>query len=353
MTGPHPIAGEVIDLFPDPVFIVARDGRVVAANGPAWQKFDPPDGDETNLVTFIGAEPDAVERMLDRGVRTGSSLPASLVLAGRVTGRYQVSCRRLSGHDGEPLLGIHMEQSEKSEFAALTDTVQQLRAEVRDRALAQQRLERAVSERDLLLRELQHRVKNNIQVQTVLLRRQARESENEEFRALVDVAIQRLLAIGRTYEFMYKLGNYDTLSAKALLTSTAESLEQIGDDDLRVRVNVEDDWDVPNDKATTLVLVMSELVINACKHGLQNGPGDVDVTFRRDGDVYRLTVSDPGAGFPDGFSVGSKSGLSLVSRLAGTLGGKLWFPEGPGGTCEVMIEAGKADETGDGAVPPD
>ncbi|MFM8900455.1 MAG: histidine kinase dimerization/phosphoacceptor domain -containing protein [Burkholderiales bacterium] len=201
-------------------------------------------------------------------------------------------------------------------------------ADVTERHLQQQRLRDALAERETLLREVYHRVKNNLQVVQSLLNLQRRALPEGPARLALDDSAQRVRAMALVHEKLYQTGN---LAAVALQDYTPDLLRQIAEAlgasarGIALRSDVVA-VDANLDVAVPYGLLVTELVGNSLKHGFPQGrSGEVVVRLSRQGLHLKLTVADNGVSLPEGFSLAASQsmGLQLASSLAGQLGGTL------------------------------
>ena len=186
------------------------------------------------------------------------------------------------------------------------------------------RRDRALMSKDATIREIHHRVKNNLQTVAALLRLQARRVGVPEARVALEESMRRVASIALVHETLSvsvdEEVDFDQVVDRLLgmLGDVMGSRERI---DLR---RVGTFGDLPAEVATALVLVVTELVQNALEHAFPDGArGSVLVTARRDRTGLELRVEDDGAGLPEGFGETSgELGLQIVRTLvAGELDG--------------------------------
>ena len=204
-----------------------------------------------------------------------------------------------------------------------------------ERQAQQARLERALAERETLLREVYHRVKNNLQVIQSLLSLQRRSLPEGLARAALNDSIQRVQAMALVHEKLYQAGN---LEAIALPDYTADLLRHLGEaaDAGRRRITLSariDPIEVPLQEAVPFGLLVTELVMNSLKHAFPDGrSGSIVVQLRCTPQGAQLRVQDDGCGLPAGFALdaldaldalGASMGLQLAISLAQQLGGEL------------------------------
>ncbi len=208
------------------------------------------------------------------------------------------------------------------------------------------RRERELLTKDATIREIHHRVKNNLQTVAALLRLQARRMTSTEAREALGEAIRRVTTIAQVHE---------TLSQTL---DEAVDFDQLVDRSLRLAADVASAGGsvrtvrtgsfglVPAEAATALALVLTELVTNAVEHGFADGrPGTVDIVAERDGGHLRAEVADNGGGLPAMGGPHNGLGTQIVSTLVryelhGTID---WHPREGGGTSVVLeIDLGEA-----------
>ncbi len=189
---------------------------------------------------------------------------------------------------------------------------------------------RLLKERAVLLLELQHRVKNHIQLVSTLLNLQESQAQHAEVKSALSVARHRMSAIASTYSNLYEPGATIDLGRhlKQLLSSIQTALAS---DQTRVEVDAAN-IEAKADLAIPVSLIATELLTNALKHVAQNGPGAAAVHFSlsRVGDEISIVVRNPGL-LPQDFHVEAHSGLGLkiVDQLAQQVGGTLRFERQP------------------------
>ncbi len=201
--------------------------------------------------------------------------------------------------------------------------------------------ERELLSKDATIREIHHRVKNNLQTVAALLRLQARRMDSPQARAALVEAEQRVGSIALVHETLSQSFDetvaFDDV-ADQLLRSV---LEVATSDGLRVRGHrIGSFGQVTAEAATPLALVLTEVVQNAGEHAfVGRASGRVTVAVNRIRNRLRLRVSDDGSGLPADFDPRSSLGLSIVSTLVESeLDGRLTFASRPGQGTTVTIE---------------
>ena len=195
--------------------------------------------------------------------------------------------------------------------------------------------------RDLLYRELQHRVSNNIQVVAGLLRVQAAAATAGGRRALTE-ASERIALIARIQRELHNQAGAPTAFRDFARDLLADAVAAAGVQGITVRVVGGEEPLHPN-QATAVSLVMLECFHNALEHGYADGPGGtIEVALRRDEELWRLTVRDHGRGPPEGLDLerGESLGLKIVRAMAVQLQGEFSISSGaPGAVCRLTYPA--------------
>ena len=191
----------------------------------------------------------------------------------------------------------------------------------------------------VLLDELNHRVKNNMQMLSGLLRTAQRDTSNNEARAVLVDAGQRVSAMAAAQQVLYQTSNCTSFNAREFLESVCASARQAFSNTVAVQISDASCGDLPNDMAMPLALIVNELLTNAAKHGM-NGrdEGTIRVGLQRDGTGFALCVEDDGPGFQLSQTRSRASGLGLVAGLARQLGGKFEVERGRCTRCVVRFD---------------
>ncbi|WP_017571964.1 sensor histidine kinase [Nocardiopsis halotolerans] len=220
------------------------------------------------------------------------------------------------------------------------------------------RRERELMTKDATIREIHHRVKNNLQTVAALLRLQARRLDVPEARAALDEAVGRVGSIAIVHEMLShtpdEVVDFDDIADRVM--QMAAEVSSTGNAVVPRRVG---GFGLLNALvATPLSMVLAELVQNAVEHGLGQGPGRIEVRVSRfdAGPGYpgpsslELAVSDDGGGLPEDFDLeGTTSlGLQIVRTLiVGELGGTLAIKPKESGGTEVAITLPLEHEEGE------
>lgn len=204
-----------------------------------------------------------------------------------------------------------------------------------------ERLRRLLADRTLLLDEVNHRVKNSLQQIASVVRLQARSVGHADAREALDKTLDRIMAVGRVHEQLYKSGEtVGAFDAGAYAEALAHDLvESMGREDVELETEVEAAR-LELKQAVPLALILNELITNALKYGCPpEKPCRIRVKFGTDGELYRLSVADDGDGLPKDFSPATKRGLGMraIEALARQLGGRFEIERPKAGASFAVI----------------
>jgi PAS domain S-box-containing protein len=196
----------------------------------------------------------------------------------------------------------------------------------------------AESQQRVLLNELNHRVKNNMQMLQILLEAGAQRAESAEAREVLEDASGRIMAMAAAQRVLYTTPDATRFNARDFLDAVCESAKQTFPQDLDIDYEG-DAIQLSNDAAMPLALIANELLTNAVKYGLNGrGAGTVWVRLRREDESFLFYVEDDGPGFDLQSVQQRSSGLRLVQGLARQLGGKFEVTRTPATRCSVRFQ---------------
>jgi two-component sensor histidine kinase len=203
--------------------------------------------------------------------------------------------------------------------------------------------ERELLTKDATIREIHHRVKNNLQTVAALLRLQARRVHAPEAREALAEAVRRVGSIAVVHETLShaseEIVDFDDIAQRVIMMAGEVSAAEVP-----VQPVITGSFGLLSaSMATPLAMVLAELLQNALQHGLAHcaGPALLEVTASRESERLCVTVADNGAGLPDGFDPEATTslGLQIVRTLVvGELGGRLRIEPRPGGGTEAAVD---------------
>jgi PAS domain S-box-containing protein len=188
----------------------------------------------------------------------------------------------------------------------------------------------------VLLRELNHRVKNNMQILHVLLNSALRATESTEARTVLEDASRRVGAMAAAQQVLYATPGGTTFSIDDFLHTVCRTAQQTFASNAAITI-APTEGSLSNDASAPLALILNELLTNAVKHGLNGEKGEIRVGVSRVNDTLTLYVEDDGPGFDVGVAARRSSGLSLVQALARQLKGQLEVSRTGATRCAVVF----------------
>ena len=217
------------------------------------------------------------------------------------------------------------------------------------------RRDRALLSKDATIREIHHRVKNNLQTVAALLRLQARRTDNTQGREALLESVRRVAAIAQVHEAL-SISVDEEVNLDEVIDRILPIMNDVARVDAPIRISREGALGVLDaDRATALVMVVTELVQNAIEHAF--GPADkggrVVIRADRSARALDIVVSDDGRGLPEGFSLedSDRLGLQIVRTLLGAeLDGTLGIRARPGGGTDVVLRVPIGRRTGRGTA---
>jgi two-component sensor histidine kinase len=196
--------------------------------------------------------------------------------------------------------------------------------------------QRLLARQEMLLREVHHRVKNNLQTMASMVRIVGRKGSPESQAAFQDIT-RRIATLGHAYDLIHKAEDMAQLDLGVYLKSVTQQIaNSFGRDEIHVTTAL-DSLTVDIDTALPVGLITGELVTNAYKHAFgENSPGRLTVKLRNLGEYAMLTVRDSGPGIArDPFS--ASAGLRIAEALASQIDGRLKAKNHPAGGAQFRL----------------
>ncbi|OMC40239.1 ATPase [Mycobacterium sp. GA-1841] len=204
------------------------------------------------------------------------------------------------------------------------------------------RRDRALLSKDATIREIHHRVKNNLQTVAALLRLQARRTNNVEAREALIESVRRVSSIALVHDAL-SMSVDEEVNLDEVIDRILPIMNDVASVDTPIRINREGALGVLDaDRATALVMVITELVQNAIEHAfdVKTQQGCVTIRAERSARWLDVVVHDDGCGLPDGFSLekSDRLGLQIVRTLVtAELDGSLGMHDVASGGTDVVL----------------
>lgn len=205
------------------------------------------------------------------------------------------------------------------------------------------RRDRALLSKDATIREIHHRVKNNLQTVAALLRLQSRRMNNAEAREALMDSVRRVSSIALVHDAL-SLSVDEEVNLDEVIDRILPMMNDLASVTTPVRVRREGDLGVLDaDRAHALIMVITELVQNAIEHAFDTSTPAGSVTIRADRSARWLDVviHDDGKGLPEGFSLekSDRLGLQIVrTQVSSVLDGSMEMSAAPGGGTDVVLQ---------------
>ena len=237
------------------------------------------------------------------------------------------------------LFAVGLIEALRSTARRLTAVNRQLVERERDIARSEEQLQTANEHLSLLLREIQHRIKNNCQVSVTTLRGALRRVHDPAAREVLESMQLQLLIMARSFDRLRLDCGRATISASSFVDGLADDLRELALAQRPVELHASaEDVRLPPGVAQAVGLIVNELVTNALKHAFPDGrPGTIDVRLSRSGDGRCcLEVSDDGVGSAQTEAHDTR-GRGLVEGLSGSLNGSFEWIGPPGMTFRLLF----------------
>jgi PAS domain S-box-containing protein len=313
---------------PTAIFLY-QDEMIIYAN-PATERLFGYDAAELLRMTFWDwAHEDFREMVRDRGLKRLRGEP--------VPPRYECRFVTKAGEDrwlvvSAGLIDYHGRATGVASFLDITDIKK-----------AEQQLQTSLAEKEILLKEVHHRVKNNLQIISSLLELQSEYIVEEHSRRFIKESQDRITSIALVHEQLYRSTDLSFIDFACYVDELVDSLcRSLMRDPERIRVKVEiRDIELGIDEAIPCGLIINELVSNSLKHAFPgDGEGEILIQGARDGEGgVRLSVTDTGIGLPPGLNLLETEtlGLQIVGLLTRQLHGTMEIRGDNGVTVTVRF----------------
>jgi len=221
----------------------------------------------------------------------------------------------------------------------LRRSLEVLQHEIQERRKAEALIRSSLDEKQMLLKEIHHRVKNNMQIVCSIFRLQLGKIKDPQAAGMLRDSQSRISAMALIHKTLYQPKDQSSIYLEEYIQELAESIfDSYGVSRERIGLKTElESVAMDIDTVTPLGLILNELITNAIKYAFpEDRQGEVTVSFSHQEEGYLMIVSDNGIGLPSGLEIAELSslGLQLVQNLTEKqLGGRLEVVSGSGGSC--------------------
>jgi two-component system, sensor histidine kinase PdtaS len=200
---------------------------------------------------------------------------------------------------------------------------------------AKKQLEKKLEEKEILIKEIHHRVKNNNQLLMSLLHLQEMKTRSKSVRSLLSKIIERISAISITYNILYLNENLNNINFSNHINNIISNITSslIDYDDIIIEKNIEENIIIYNiNKITSIGLIINELLSNCIKHAFKDSFKDcrnkkIKINLIKNNDRVIFILEDNGIGLPDNFKIKKQTtmGTFLINALASQLNAKIKY----------------------------
>ncbi|GEM_PF-6868020 len=302
---------DIFQHIEDPVMLQDRDGKFVLANEAVSRFAGYPPADLLGEDEFFFMDEESAARVSEKKQQ---------VVEAEEPVKYEIS-PDLPGEKDVHFSTLRYPYYDKN--GELFGTIAICR-NITERKRMERQLRQAVREKETLLKELHHRVKNNLQVISSLLRLQKYQVEDQaspEVLEAFESSRKRVLAMAEVHEQIYQVEKLDAIDASGYLRKLADMVVKGFDvtGSLKLNYSIEEDLELEVDQAIHCGLIVNELLTNAVQHGSESGRDDFNIhlSMKKTDGGYTLVVADNGVGLPPDFDLAESDslGLQLVQAL--------------------------------------
>ena len=324
----------VLDQLGEGVIVADTDGRIISVNRAA---------EEIHGRSLIGGAPESYSD--DYQLLTMNDAPhppEELPLARAVLRGEDVvdAAWKIRRPDGTVVIAVGTARPVRNSEGVQIGSVLTLRDET-SRVNAEQALLQALEMKELLLFEVNHRVRNSLQIVASLVALPMKRIDDDIARETLSLTRQRIEVITATHRRLYELGTHDHVDCAALLPDLCTAVVQTYsvNDHIQLKCETAGAIVLPVSKAVSVCLAVTELVTNACKYAFAGRDrGTIRVLLESDGDIVRIEVEDDGVGMPDRDPRAKQGGIGtiLVDSLTQSVGARVMVDTGAEGTKYVI-----------------
>lgn len=207
---------------------------------------------------------------------------------------------------------------------------------------SKRRVEALLKEKEFILREVHHRIKNNMSTMMSLLSLEAREVDNPQAAGVLNDAVSRLQSMQVLYEKLYRSGDYQAVEAEEYLPTLAQQVVDLFPETetmIRLETSVAS-FRLDTKSVSTLGIIITELITNAVKYAFaEKSVGSIFLEAETTESEVVVRLSDDGRGLPESFDLEENEGfgLTLVRELTAQLGGEVAISGTPGASFEIRF----------------
>ncbi|MDI6644320.1 MAG: PAS domain S-box protein [Methanobacteriaceae archaeon] len=337
------LLSDIINFLPDATFTIDAEGKVISWNraieemtgiwaeeilGKGNYEYSLPFYGERRpmLIDMVNASEDEINKYYPKLKRKGNIL----------TAETDVSLNR--NIETVWALAVPLYDS-KDNFKGAIEAIR----DITKMKESQRKIERELKEKEMLLKEIHHRAKNNLMIISSLLNLQSSYLKDKESQDIFIESQKRARSMAIIHERLYRSTDLKKIDFRDYIQSLATELFHTYVDDpsrLQLKINVDNIF-LDVNTAIPLGLIINELVTNSLKYAFPNGKsGEIDIDFHKKDDYYEFTIKDNGIGFPEDldFHKTDSLGMQLVNSFTDQIDGKIELDRRNGTKFKIIFK---------------
>ena len=220
------------------------------------------------------------------------------------------------------------------------DGFQGIARDITEKAIATNQLKTSIHEKDILLQEIHHRVKNNMQIISSLLNLQITYLDDDGAVNLLKESQNRVRSMAIIHEKLYQSNDFTKINLAEYINSLVNGLFYSYSIKNHINSSIDvDDVELNIETAVPIGLILNELVSNSLKHGFPTGGGEIYIKLKTVDDKYEMIVGDNGKGFPKDidFRNTDSLGLQLINNLVNQIDGQITLNNDNGTEFKILF----------------
>lgn len=342
-------ANQIISKITDLVFLIDNYGKIISTNsrarrllgyskseleGQDWEFLIKDAQDRERIGKYISSEliedDDSYKNMeIKLNTKKGNYIPVNSFLSGV--------------NDNFGPIGVLMVAQDLRQTKKLLHEIREKNVAQKAAKIHEEQLKKSLNEKELLLKEIHHRVKNNMQIISSLLNLQAGYLKDKEAVDALKESQARIVSMAMIHENLYRSDNLTGINFENYINHLIRNLFHTYNVSMeKIKFNIiAPDVFLNIDTAIPCGLMINELVTNSIKHAFPKGTsGEITIEMDQEQDEYHLKISDNGVGLPQDLDINKNStlGLLLVNSLVGQLEGTMEVNQDHGTTYHIVFK---------------
>jgi PAS domain S-box-containing protein len=301
----------VFDALPDLIAILDRNHKVVKINKAMAKRLGVAPDQGVGLHCYeVVHQTDAPilgcphSKLLQDGLEHTSEVQED-----NIGGYFLVTASPIRNSEGEVLGSVHIAR------------------DITERRKMEEKLQKTLDDKDVLLKEIHHRVKNNLMMISSLLNIQSRYIKDHDVKEMFLESRNRAKSMAFIHQKLYQTGDMNNIEFSEYLRNLAtEIMHSYTSKNARIELKLDlEPNTIDVDRAIPLGLISTELIINCFKHAFPEGTGEISVKFNKEDGLLNLIIKDDGIGFPEGYDFRTQGnmGMNLVNALTDQIDGSI------------------------------